>query len=51
MIFLYGGREDMNKNSNKASDARVTLSDGSERLLSDLWKKQPLVLIFLRHLG
>lgn len=41
----------MNKNINKVFDAKVTMADGSERLLSDLWEKQPLVLIFLRHLG
>lgn len=41
----------MNKNINKAFDAKVTMADGAERLLSDLWKRQPLVLIFLRHLG
>jgi hypothetical protein len=41
----------MNTNANKALDARVTLSDGSELLLSELWKKQPLVLVFLRHFG
>ena len=41
----------MSKNNDKAFDTEVTLGDGSELLLSDLWKKQPLVLIFLRHLG
>jgi hypothetical protein len=41
----------MNKNNNKFINAKVTLGDGSELHLSDLWKKQPLVLIFLRHLG
>lgn len=41
----------MSKNDNKAFDAKVTLGDGSELFLSDLWKKQTLVLIFLRHLG
>ncbi len=41
----------MNKNINGDIDTKVTMADGSERLLSDLWKKQPLVLIFLRHLG
>lgn len=38
-------------NKNKPIDAKVMLGDGSEVLLSDLWKKQPLVLVFLRHLG
>jgi hypothetical protein len=41
----------INKNNDKSIDAKITLGDGSELLLSDLWKKQPLVLIFLRHLG
>jgi peroxiredoxin len=41
----------MGKNDDKAFDTKVTLQDGSELLLSDLWKKHPLVLIFLRHLG
>lgn len=41
----------MSKNDDKAFDTKVTMGDGAELLLSDLWKKQPLVLIFLRHLG
>jgi len=41
----------MRNDDNKAYDAKVTLADGAERLLSDLWKKQPLVLVFLRHFG
>jgi hypothetical protein len=41
----------MSKNDDKAFDTKVALGDGSELFLSDLWKKQPLVLIFLRHLG
>jgi len=41
----------MSKNDDKAYDTKVTMGDGAELLLSDLWKKQPLVLIFLRHLG
>jgi hypothetical protein len=41
----------MRKNDDKAFDAKVMLGDGSELVLSDLWKKQPLALIFLRHLG
>ena len=48
---LYEEAEEMNKNDDKAFDTKVTLWDGSEMFLSDLWKKQPLVLIFLRHLG
>ena len=43
--------EKMSKNDDKAFDTKVALGDGSELFLSDLWKKQPLVLIFLRHLG
>ena len=39
------------ENDEKAIDMKVTLADGSESLLSDLWKKQPIVLVFLRHLG
>lgn len=35
----------------QAGDSRVTLTDGSERLLSELWQDRPLVLVFLRHLG
>jgi hypothetical protein len=34
-----------------AMDAEVTFSDGMDRYLSDLWKKGPLLLIFLRHFG
>lgn len=41
----------MGKNDDKAFDTKVVLGDSSELFLSDLWKKQPLVLIFLRHLG
>jgi len=43
--------EKMSKNDDKTFDTKVALGDGSELFLSDLWKKQPLVLIFLRHLG
>jgi hypothetical protein len=43
--------ETMSKNDDKALDTKVALGDGSELFLSDLWKKQSLVLIFLRHLG
>jgi hypothetical protein len=35
----------------KAVDAEVTFSDGTNHLLSDLWKKRPLLLVFLRHFG
>ena len=41
----------MSKDDTKATDARVTLGDGTELHLSDLWKEKPLVLVFLRHLG
>jgi hypothetical protein len=34
-----------------APDEAVRLADGSEMRLSDLWKKGPLVLVFLRHFG
>jgi len=32
-------------------DAEVKFSDGTKRRLSDLWKKRPLLLVFLRHFG
>jgi len=41
----------MKKGENKAPDAKVTLSDGSEKSLRDLWQSQTLVLVFLRHFG
>ena len=41
----------MNAGTTQAIDARVTFDDGSEGALSDLWSNQPLVLVFLRHLG
>jgi hypothetical protein len=41
----------MEKNTLKAPDARITLSDGSEKSLHDFWQKQTLVLVFLRHFG
>lgn len=41
----------MSKNDDKSFDNKVALADGSELFLSDFWEKQPLVLIFLRHLG
>jgi hypothetical protein len=34
-----------------AMDAEVTFSDGTDRRLRDLWKKGPLLLVFLRHFG
>ena len=41
----------MNKNKSKAPDARVKLSDGTDKRLSDLWQSHTLVLVFLRHFG
>lgn len=41
----------MEQNTETARDAEVTFADGTRHLLSDLWKTQPLVLVFLRHLG
>jgi len=41
----------MKKNPSKAPDARVRLSDGTEKRLSDLWQSHTLVLVFLRHFG
>ena len=36
----------------KAVDARVLLSDGGKKQpLSRFWKKQTIVLVFLRHFG
>jgi len=35
----------------KAPDARVTLSDGSQKHLHEFWRDQTLVLVFLRHFG
>jgi len=32
-------------------DAEVTLADGTAGKLSDYWKEQVLVLVFLRHFG
>jgi hypothetical protein len=41
----------MKKDARKAPDAKVTMSDGSEKHLRDLWQDQTLVLVFLRHFG
>ena len=41
----------MGADNEQTKDSRVTLADGSERLLSELWRDRPLVLVFLRHLG
>ena len=35
----------------KAIDRKVLLSDGSEKKLSQFWKKESLVLVFIRHFG
>lgn len=34
-----------------APDATLTGIEGGEELLSDYWRRQPIVLVFLRHLG
>ncbi|MDH3956219.1 MAG: hypothetical protein OET81_05980 [Desulfobacteraceae bacterium] len=39
------------KTYQKAVNAEVTFSDGTNRRLSELWKKRPLLLVFLRHFG
>ncbi len=41
----------MESDKEQAIDTRVTMADGSERLLSELWRDRTLVLVFLRHLG
>jgi hypothetical protein len=41
----------LTKTYQPAMDAEVTFSDGTDRRLSDLWKKHPLLLVFLRHFG
>ncbi len=41
----------MNRSDEQAVDSKVRFADGSEGSLSDLWKNQPVVLVFLRHLG
>ena len=35
----------------KAMDAEVKFSDGTVHRLSELWKRRPLLLVFLRHFG
>ncbi|RZB36901.1 MAG: hypothetical protein SRB2_01701 [Desulfobacteraceae bacterium Eth-SRB2] len=35
----------------KAVDAEVKFSDGTDHRLSELWKKRLLLLVFLRHFG
>jgi len=41
----------MDTNNEQAIDSRVNFADGTTRLLSEMWRDRPLVLIFLRHLG
>ncbi len=41
----------MQKDNRKAPDTQVTLSDGSGKRLSEFWKSQKLVLVFIRHYG
>jgi len=36
---------------NPAPDLKLTDDTGHEVQLSSLWRQQPLVLIFVRHLG
>jgi hypothetical protein len=44
-------RHRMKNYKRRAPDAKVTLSDGSEKSLHEFWQKQTLVLVFLRHFG
>ncbi len=37
--------------STKAIDQTVTLSDGIQQPLSQFWRQQPVILVFLRHFG
>ncbi len=41
----------VNKTFQKAADAEVMFSDKTVHRLSHLWKKHPLLLVFLRHFG
>ena len=41
----------MDNEDRKAPDARVTLSDGTEKHLREFWQDWTLVLVFLRHFG
>ena len=41
----------MESDVRKAPDAKVTLSDGTEKHLREFWQDQTLVLVFLRHFG
>lgn len=52
-IFLidYYNKDRMTLGNHDATDAQITLSDGSITRLSKLWEHGPLVLVFLRHFG
>ena len=41
----------MDNEDRNAPDAKVILSDGTEKHLRELWQDQTLVLVFLRHFG
>ena len=41
----------MDNEDRKAPDAKVTLSDGTEKHLREFWQDKTLVLVFLRHFG
>ena len=41
----------MENDKRNAPEAKITLSDGSEKSLHDFWQVQTLVLVFLRHFG
>jgi peroxiredoxin len=43
--------QDKVQSGRKAPDVALTLSDGSQRRLSDFWQEGRLVLVLLRHLG
>jgi hypothetical protein len=41
----------MQKDNRKAPDTDIILSDGSVKFLSEFWKTQKLVLVFILHYG
>ena len=41
----------MKNNSDQAPDREVLLSNGKKQNLSELWRDNPVALIFLRHFG
>ena len=49
--LIADGGHKMEKHELKAPDAKVTMSDGLESHLRDLWHDRTLVLVFLRHFG